>query len=205
MIESRALARRRTRPAALAAAVAAAALALAGCTSGEGGAAGTSSGGNYVEGTGVITHVPVEDRRPAPELTGSSTHDEPLDLADYAGEVVVLNVWGSWCAPCRAEAPNLAAVAEATADQGVQFLGINTRDFDQRTARSFDDEFGITYPSFYDPKGRLMLEFPKNTLAPQAIPSTLVLDREGRIAVRALKPLTEEELWGMIEPVMAER
>jgi thiol-disulfide isomerase/thioredoxin len=180
-------------------------LALGACGAGGNDGSGTSNGGNIVQGSGAITHVPKEDRQPAPELSGLSTHDEPLELTDYRGDVVVLNVWGSWCGPCRAEAPNLAAVAEATADQGVRFLGINTRDSDKRNAQSFDEGFGITYPSFYDPKGRLILEFPKNTLSPQGIPSTIVLDRDGDIAVRALKPLTEEELWAMIEPVMAER
>lgn len=207
MIQSRVLPGRRSpRAAAIPAVLTAAALALSGCSSGgDGGSSGVSSGGSFVEGTGAITHVPKEERRPAPELTGLSTHDEELNLADYRGQVVVLNVWGSWCGPCRAEAPNLAAVSEATADQGVQFLGINTRDFDQANAQSFDRGFGITYPSFYDPKGRMILDFPKNTLSPQGIPSTLVLDRDGDIAVRALKALTEDELWSMIEPVLAEQ
>jgi thiol-disulfide isomerase/thioredoxin len=177
-------------------------LGLAACS---GGSSASSSGGNYVEGDGTIVHVPKEDRDPAPELTGVTTHDEPLNLADYRGQIVVLNVWGSWCGPCRAEAPNLVAVAEELADEGVQFIVINTRDPDPANARAFDENYGIDYPSFYDPKGKLILDFPANTLSPQGIPSTVVLDRDGDIAVRALKPLTEEELRAMIDPVIAER
>nr|WP_103502065.1 MULTISPECIES: TlpA disulfide reductase family protein [unclassified Streptomyces] len=180
------------------------ALVLTACAQPESGAEGGSDGSSYVEGSGMVTEVPPEDRLPAPDLTGITTHDEPIALSDYAGQVVVLNVWGSWCAPCRAEAPNLAKLAEETADQDVQFVGINVRDHDAANARSFDRSFGIDYPSFFDPKGRLILEFPANTLSPQGIPSTLVLDREGRIAVRAVKALTEEELRSMIEPIVAE-
>jgi thiol-disulfide isomerase/thioredoxin len=116
----------------------------------------------------------------------------------------VLNIWGSWCAPCRAEAPNLVKVAEETADQGVQFLGINTRDNVADNARAFERTFGVEYPSLFDPYGRLILEFPAGSLNPQAIPTTLIIDRDGDIAVRALKPLTEGELRDALEPVMAE-
>ncbi|SFC27980.1 TlpA family protein disulfide reductase [Streptomyces aidingensis] len=203
MIETRdrTVPRARRLGAALLALVAAAALTA--CAEGAGRSGG--GGANFVEGTGVVTAIAPEDRVAAPELTGESTHGEPLALADYAGKVVVLNVWGSWCAPCRAEAPGLAAVAAETADQGVQFVGINTRDLERVRAQRFDDTFGITYPSFYDPKGKLILEFPDGTLSAQAgIPSTLILDRQGRIAVRALKPLTEEELRAALDPVIAE-
>ncbi|MFX4291675.1 TlpA family protein disulfide reductase [Streptomyces bohaiensis] len=193
------------RSALTAAALALSAVVLTACGGGEGsGAEASSDGSAFVEGSGVITSVPVGDRLPAPELTGETTHDEPIALADYAGQVLVLNVWGSWCAPCRAEAPYLAAVSEDLADQDVQFVGINVRDHDPANARAFDRRFDIAYPSFYDPKGRLILEFPANTLSPQGIPSTLVVDRDGNIAARAVKALTEEELRGMIEPVLAE-
>ncbi|MDB1087900.1 TlpA disulfide reductase family protein [Streptomyces sp. ACA25] len=203
MIESRVPRRRGTRrlTSALAGA-AAAALVLTGC---GGEQAGPSGGGsNIVQGTGVVTEVPAGERQPAPELTGEGTHDEELALSDYRGQVVVLNVWGSWCAPCIAEAPHLAKVAADTADQDVQFLGINTRDRQKINAQKFDERHGIDYPSFFDPTGRLILEFPRGTLSPQAIPTTLILDREGNIAVRALKALTEDELRRALDPVLAE-
>ncbi|GAA1932609.1 TlpA disulfide reductase family protein [Streptomyces sodiiphilus] len=204
MSPSRASLRRVPRRAAvLAAALAAGTLALAGCTGQQAGPSGGDS--NIVQGTGEITRVAAADRQQAPDLTGEGTHGEQLALADYRGQVVVLNVWGSWCAPCRAEAPNLAKVAADTAGQDVQFLGINTRDRDVVNAQRFDERFGIEYPSFFDPSGRLILEFPRGSLSPQAIPSTLIIDREGRIAVRALKPLSEEDLRAALDPVIAEK
>ncbi|MCE7080300.1 TlpA family protein disulfide reductase [Streptomyces sp. ST2-7A] len=177
-------------------------LALSACSGESAGSSGGDS--NIVEGTGMVTTVPQGERTRAPDLTGESTHGDPLALADYRGQVVVLNVWGSWCAPCRAEAPNLATVAADTEDRGVQFIGINTRDLEAANALAFDRTYGIEYPSFFDPKGNLILEFPRNTLPPQGIPSTLVIDRDGGIAVRALKALTEEELRDILEPVIAE-
>ena len=192
------------RPAAvLAALVAAATFALAGCGD-DGGTQGGGGNTRFVAGTGEITRVPRGERVPAPDISGETVDGDQLRLADYRGKVVVLNVWGSWCAPCRAEAPNLAAVAEDLADEGVQFVGINTRDLDRANAQAFDRRYGIEYPSLYDPSGRLILRFPKNSLSPQAIPSTLVIDRDGGIAVRALKALSEKELRGMIRPVLDE-
>ncbi|WP_419997061.1 TlpA family protein disulfide reductase [Streptomyces boninensis] len=195
---------RARKGAALAAATAAGALLLAGCGSGD----NKASGGNntqFVAGTGKISTVKAADRIAAPDISGKTTHDKQLKLSDYKGKVVVVNVWGSWCAPCRAEAPNLKKVSDDTKDKGVQFVGINTRDLEVNQAKAFDRNFGITYPSLYDPAGKLILKFPKGTLSPQAIPSTLILDRDGKIAARALKPLTEKELRKALDPVIAEK
>lgn len=186
----------------LAACAAAGALLLTGCSGQE--KTGSSGGDTkFVQGTGQITKVPAGERKSAPELTGTSVEGKKLKLSDYRGKVVVLNVWGSWCSPCRAEAPNLAKVARDTEDKGVQFIGINTRDLDKANAKAFERNYEIDYPSFYDPNGRLILKFPKNTLSPQAIPSTVVLDRDGKIAVRALKELSEKELRSALDPLIA--
>ncbi|MDG9705772.1 thioredoxin family protein [Streptomyces sp. DH37] len=193
---------RRRLPAVVAGAVAGA-LALSAC---GGDATGTSSGDTgFVQGTGQITKVAEKDREPLPDISGETVGGERLSLSDYRGKVVVLNVWGSWCAPCRAEAPNLAKVAKETEDEGVRFVGINTRDLDRANAKAFDRTYGIEYPSLYDPEGRLILKFPKYSLSPKAIPSTLVIDREGRIAVRALKPLSEEDLRSIVDPFLTEK
>ncbi len=96
-------------------------------------------------------------------------------------------------------------VANDTADEGVQFIGINTRDTDRVPAQRFEKEFEVPYPSLYDPSGKLLLRFPKGSLNPQTIPSTIVVDREGRIAVRALKELGEEELRSIIDPLIKEK
>jgi thiol-disulfide isomerase/thioredoxin len=198
----------RSRPrgraaAALAGAAALCAVALTGCSS-----SGPSSGGSgsgFVSGTGEISTVKAGHRPLAPELSGSTVDGKHLDLADYRGHVVVVNVWGSWCSPCRSEARGLEVVAKATAKDGVRFVGINTRDLRRPQAQRFEKSFGITYPSLYDPAGELLLRFPKGVLNPDAIPSTLILDRQGRIAVRALKPLAPGELRDAIDPIVAEK
>ncbi|CAL9473411.1 TlpA family protein disulfide reductase [Streptomyces pilosus] len=187
----------------LAAGAAAAALLVPACTSG-----GTSGGGgntNFVVGKDGISTVPAGKRVAAPELSGETLEGKPLDVADHQGKVVVLNVWGSWCNPCRAEAKYFAKVSKDYADKGVQFVGINTRDGSTTAALAFEKDFGIPYPSLYDPTGKLMLRFEKGTLNPQAVPSTLVLDRDGRIAARSLTALDEKRLLKMLEPVVAEK
>ncbi|SFL71707.1 TlpA family protein disulfide reductase [Streptomyces pini] len=195
----------RSRLSAAVTAAAACALILSGCGAGGGQEQSGGSGKNYVDGTGAVTEVKPADRKPAPELSGETVDGKRLDVADYRGDVVVLNVWGSWCPPCRAEMPHLVKVAGDTEDRGVRFVGINTRDLDRVPAQRFEEEYEVPYPSLYDPSGKLLLRFPKGSLNPQAIPSTLVLDREGRIAARALKPLGEEELRSMIEPLIKEK
>lgn len=196
--------RARSRVALLATTSAAvAALALSACSSG-----GTSGGGgdtNFVTGNNGIATVAKDKRATAPELSGRTIDGKQLSTADYKGKILVVNVWGSWCGPCRLEAKNFEKVYNDTKDQGVQFVGINTRDTSTTPALAFEKEQGITYPSLYDPTGKLMLRFKKGTLNPQLIPSTLVIDRDGGIAARALQPLGEETLRSMIEPVLAEK
>lgn len=191
------------RPALLIAMVAVAASVLAGCGEGE---TGSSSGDkNFVQGTGKITEVPSGERQAAPDLSGKGVDGERLKLSEYKGKIVVLNVWGSWCRPCRDEAPNLSKVEKATDNKDVQFVGINTRDLDRANAKSFERNYEVQYPSFFDPSGKLILRFPKGSLSPQAIPSTLILDRKGKIAVRALKELSERELRSALDPLTAEK
>ncbi|MEU9369750.1 TlpA disulfide reductase family protein [Streptomyces avermitilis] len=195
--------RTRSRAALLSAGAAVAALVLSACGSG-----GTHGGGgdtNFVAGKDGIATVAKGSRVDAPDLSGKTVDGKQLDVADYKGKVVVLNVWGSWCPPCRAEAPNFVKVAKDTAAQGVQFVGINTRDSGTAPAKAFEKEQGVTYPSLYDPTGKLMLRFKKGTLNPQTIPSTLVIDRDGKIAARTLQPLTEEKLREMLDPILAEK
>lgn len=180
-------------------ALALAALTAAGCTT-QGNDA-PSSAGKAVDRQ--LLQIPPADRQAAPDVRGETLTGEQAALADYRGKIVVINVWGSWCAPCRAEAPYLKKVYEDTREQGVVFLGINTRDATKTNALNFEKEFGITYPSLWDPAGRQLLKF-KGTISPSAIPSTVVIDRQGRIAARALKALTEPELRKMIDPLLKE-
>jgi peroxiredoxin len=196
--------RARSRTALLATTSAAvAALALSACSSG-----GTSGGGgdtNFVTGNNGVATVAQGKRAAAPELSGKTIDGKQLSTAEYKGKILVVNVWGSWCGPCRLEAKNFEKVYTDLKGQGVQFVGINTRDTSTTPALAFEEEHGITYPSLYDPTGKLMLRFKKGTLNPQLIPSTLIIDRDGKIAARALQPLGEETLRDMIEPVLAEK
>jgi thiol-disulfide isomerase/thioredoxin len=173
---------------------------LSGC--GSDGRVQPADSAGFVQGSGVVTVVPPEQRQPAPEFAGPLLDGGTFDLAEARGDVVVLNVWGSWCAPCRAEAPALVAVAEATAEDGVRVVGVNTRDT-QTAAQAFEDEFAVPYPSVVDADGRLLLAF-RETLPPAAIPSTLVVDREGRMAARVVGPITERSLTDLVEQVAAE-
>lgn len=176
-------------------------MALAGCASASDSGPAAAPEGGYVAGDGSIVLVPEADRVPAPDLVGPTLDGGTFRLADHLGEVVVLNVWASWCAPCRAEAPTLAALATELEPAGVTFVGLDTRDSDA-SARAFVDRFGITYDNVIDRDGRLQLLF-SDTLPPQAIPSTLVIDREGRVAGRVLGKASESSLRGLIEPLVS--
>lgn len=176
-------------------------LLLVGCgNSSDSGAPGGEQG--FVSGDGSIVALAPSERPTAPDVSGPLLSGGELSLADFRGAVVVLNVWASWCAPCRAEAPDLQAVWEATKDGGVQFIGLDTRDSDAAAA-GFVRTYSLTYPQVLDPDGRLQLLF-KDSLPPQAIPSTVVLDKEGRVAARSLGAVSQSQLLGMIEPLLVE-
>ncbi|MFD9464453.1 TlpA family protein disulfide reductase [Streptomyces sp. NPDC060027] len=195
--------RTRGRAALYTAGAAVAALVLTAC--GSGGTNGGSGGSGFVAGKDGISTVAKSERVAIPDLSGKTVDGKQLDVADYKGKVVVLNVWGSWCPPCRAEASNFVKVAKETASQGVQFVGINTRDASTALAKAFEKEQGVTFPSLYDPTGKLMLRFKKGTLNPQTIPSTLIIDRDGKIAARTLQALSEQKLHEMLDPIVAEK
>jgi thiol-disulfide isomerase/thioredoxin len=182
-------------------------LALTGCDSMSGGPSGSGSGNKsgYPAGTGEITSVPQGKRPTAPDISGKTLDGRKLSLSDYPGKIIVLNVWGSWCDPCRAEAPNLEAVAKQTAGKGVQFVGIDIDDLSPAQSKSFERRYAISYPSVFDTDGNLLLKFPQGSFTPQAIPNTLILDRRHRIAVRALKALTTDELRKALDPIIAEK
>ncbi|MEU5808706.1 TlpA disulfide reductase family protein [Streptomyces sp. NPDC047718] len=165
---------------------------------GRDGAAGAATGAGDQAGTvraaaGAAVVDPAA-RQDAPVLSGEDLDGNPVGLAELRGQVVVLNVWGSWCGPCRAEADDLELLSRQTRADGVRFLGINTRDPDRAAARSFVRAHAVTFPSLHDPAGELLLRFPPALLNPQAIPSTLVIDRRGRIAAGIGGAVTAEQL-----------
>lgn len=195
-----------SRRALLAAGSLAAALALTACSSDSSGKAGGGGDTNFVTTTGGVSTVAKGERKPAGKIAGETIEGKQLDVADLKGKVVVLNVWGSWCSPCRAEAPNFAKVANDMKGKDVAFVGLNTRDSDKNEAMNFEAGYGIPYPSLYDPAGKIILHgFPKGTLPPQGIPSTVVLDKDGKVAARALLALDETKLRSMIDPLLAEK
>ena len=168
-----------------AAAVAAVTL-LAGCASdplADQYASGTTK--NYISGQGTINEIAVDDRAAPVEFEGDTDAGTTVSSADYAGDVLVLNFWYAGCPPCRVEAPDLEEISQTFAADGVKFLGVNVRD-QTATSLSFASEFGITYPSVMDADdGNMLLAF-AGTVAPSAVPTTLVIDRQGRVAARIL-------------------
>ncbi|HEU0213815.1 MAG TPA: TlpA disulfide reductase family protein [Jiangellaceae bacterium] len=175
---------------------------VGGCSDGQ---VGRTDGGQtrYVQGSGAVTLVPADTRAPAPDFGGPLLGGGDFDLAAARGDVVVLNVWGSWCPPCREEAPDLQAVNESFDGQGVQFVGVNVRDNDV-DAQAFEREFGLTYPSVVDENGSRLLAF-RDTLPPTSIPSTLVVDRQGRMAASVLGQITEASLRDLVSSIAAEQ
>lgn len=151
-------------------------LALSAC-SGLGG----TNGHNYIAGNGEVQTIPVKDRGNPLELTGTTLAGQHFDLAGTRGKVTVLNVWGSWCGDCIAEAGELQK-AHQQLGPSVPFVGIDVRETSPDQARAYVSNFGITYPSIYNPDGTSTLAF-SSYVSPRTIPATLVLDRTGRPVV----------------------
>ena len=173
-------------------------LVLAGCTNVEG-----TDGKEYVGTEFQSVEYAAADRGAPIETSGATVDGSRLDLADYRGKVVVVNVWWSQCGPCIKELPLLAS---ATAEMGsdVALIGINIRDQSGANAASFERGLGVDFPSIYSPGGQNLLDF-GNKINPKAIPSTAVLDREGRIAALLSGPIpTEQTLVSLVQPVLDE-
>src|SRR4051812_7994360 len=148
------------------------------------GLSGTNSGG-YITGDGTTTAWAPADRGKAVELTGTTLEGKPVDLAGYRGRPVVVNVWWSGCGPCRTEMPLLQQASTELAGKAV-FLGINTRDGSAENGLAFERSVGAAYPSIYAPDGRALLAFPG---LPRPLPSTVVLDADGRISATISGPI----------------
>jgi thiol-disulfide isomerase/thioredoxin len=147
--------------------------------------------------------IPEEDRAAAPEFSGTLLETgQPFESSKLAGHVGVLNFWGSWCAPCRVETPEFSEVAADLADDGVQFVGINVKETSEQFARAFIDRFQISFPSLYDPRGEVALAF--RDYPANAIPSTIVLDQESRVAAVYTGEVAQEDLRRVIDLVLEE-
>ena len=186
---------------ALAVVAAAALLAVAGCTA-QDGIAG-QDGGGYISGDGSVLTVPVASRDDVGTWGGETVDGDDIDSADLDG-VVVLNFWYAGCPPCRDEAGDLEEVAEEYADR-ITFLGVNIRDSGP-TAASFEAEFGVTYDSILDATTRDVLLAFAGDVPPSAVPTTLVLDSEGRVAARIAGRIPSPgTLADIIDDVLAEQ
>ena len=178
-------------------AVAVGLLAATGCSDLQG-----TEGKDYVGGEGQIVVIAPEDREAPVEASGPDLLGDELDLEDYRGRVVVANLWWSGCGPCLREMPLLEDVVADVGD-GAVLLGINSRDSSAENALAFVRGVGVDFPSFYDQGGEVLLEFPK--IRPNALPSTAVLDREGRLAALVTGEITSTvTLRDVINDVLAE-
>jgi thiol-disulfide isomerase/thioredoxin len=173
------------------------------------GCAGTKAVGDGSDGPQLKTlgqsdanHLlDVADRVPAPTIRGETLDGSSLDLSAYRGKVVVLNFWASWCPPCRAESPTLVKVARDTAPLGVSFVGVNFKD-ERSAARRFDEVHDVPYPSLFDQPGVILTRLRR--FVPQVPPSTLLLDRSGRIAALFSGGVTESDLAAPVRALAAE-
>lgn len=170
------------------------ALVLAGCSNDV----GSSGNQGYVAGKGIITSVKAADRKQPGEVAGRTLDGKQVSLSDFRGKVVVVNVWGSWCGPCRAEAPMLAQASRDLAKKGVVFLGIDSRDPSKDAAKAFVRRFDVPYPSLYDQQGSTLLAF-RGTLTPNSVPSTVVVDPQGRVSGSVLGSLTRTTLDDLVD------
>ncbi|WP_246159265.1 TlpA family protein disulfide reductase [Catellatospora sichuanensis] len=150
---------------------------------------------------GDVLRFPVAERKAAPAVTGELLDGGLYDMAAERGSVVVVNFWASSCPPCRLEAADLEQVAKDTAASGVIFLGINTRD-GRDTAKAFV-AVRNSYPSIFDPGGRLSLRF--TDIPPVSIPATLIIDRQGRVAAVLRKATTAAELGPIVREIATEQ
>jgi thiol-disulfide isomerase/thioredoxin len=161
-------------------------------------------GGDYVTGTGTITEIPRAERGAPISFSGELDTGGTADSDDWLGSVVVVNFWYAACPPCRAEAPDLESLHQQFLPDGVVFIGIDVRD-QAATAAAFSDTFGITYPSILDARtGEVQLAF-AGQIAPNAVPTTIVLDREGRVASRIIGQIPDRSvLETLIEDIVEE-
>lgn len=150
-------------------------VALTACSGSEG-----TGGKGYITGDGRVKQFAVADRGEPVELTGEDLDGNPIDLTDYRGKPVVITIWGSWCPPCTAEAPDVVNADEELGDRA-QFVGINIKENSPANGRAFEDNYGVQFPSIYSPDSAALFAFP-GKLSPKTIPGFAVLDAEGRVA-----------------------
>lgn len=180
-------------------------ISVAGCSTDDSFAEQYSEGStkNYIAGDGTVVEIPEGNRGEPITYAGTTEYGEPLSSRDYAGSVMVVNFWYAACPPCRDEAPDLEALHQQYQDQGVAFVGVNVRD-QADTAVAFAEKFEITYPSVIDiTDSAVQLAF-AGQVSPNAVPTTIVVDRQGRAAARITGRAEKSILNSLITTVLAE-
>lgn len=157
----------------------------------------------YIAGDGSVTQIVPADRSAPLSFWGTTERGDSITSADLVDTVTVVNFWYASCAPCRAEAPDLEKLNQEFAPKGARFLGVNVRD-QPPTAIAFEATYGVTYPSIMDVEtGSVKLAF-SETVPPNAVPTTLVLDRQGRVSARILGPIDPSILSAIISDTLTE-
>lgn len=180
---------------------------LVGCSTGDDAVA---QGGTFEfvspGGRTEIFYDPPSQRGKPGRIAGPDLMDpaRTVSVDEFTGRVVVINVWGQWCGPCRAEAAALQQVYAATRADGVAMLGVDVRDNNRQAAQDFVKDHEVTYPSIYDPAMRTMIAF-GGKYPTSVIPSTLVLDRSHRVAAVFLRELLADDLQPVVQRIAAEK
>lgn len=154
-------------------------------------------------GAALFKSIPVGERPAAPDFAGTGVDGRSVRLSDHRGHVVVVNAWASTCGPCRAESPDLDRAQRKLKSRGVRVLGVST-DASRASALAFQKDLALSYPSLHDPGGKQFLKLPNGLVNPRILPFTLFVDREGRIAGAVQSTVTEEDVRGVVTPMLAE-
>jgi thiol-disulfide isomerase/thioredoxin len=174
---------------------------LLGCSTDGTDGSGATDEFEFRDPTPAATVIGEDQRAPAPAFSGELLDGTSFQSSSLGGDVAVINFWGSWCVPCRVETPEFQAVHAEVADRGVQFLGIDVKD-ERQLAVAFVERLGVAYPSIFDPRGEVALAF--RGFPANVVPSTILLDRAGRVAAVYTGQVRGEDLRTAVELLLEE-
>lgn len=158
---------------------------------------------HFTGGTKLDTLIPTNDRKQAQNFTGSLLSGGTFNLKKYAGKIMVLNFWGSWCPPCRLETPQFGQISNQYQHKGVQFVGIDVKEASRSTPRNFLAQSHVTYPNIYDEDGRTALTL--GNISTAANPFTVLLDKKHRVAGVYISRLAPADIEPLLNKLIAEK